>query len=74
MEAAHSNQSQSVPNSPTGPLRPYLANAIHFWETAPPLLQSRTCCRRDYLAGRHVAPFPPRIRTSFSLPLLASSP
>jgi hypothetical protein len=32
MEAAHSNQSQSVTNSPTGPLRPYLVDAIHFWE------------------------------------------
>ncbi len=32
MEAAHSNQSQSVPNSPTGPLRSYLVDALHFWE------------------------------------------
>jgi len=32
MEAAHSDQSQSVTNSPTGPLRPYLVDAIHFWE------------------------------------------
>jgi hypothetical protein len=32
MEAAYSKQSQSVTNSPTGPLRPYLVDAIHFWE------------------------------------------
>jgi hypothetical protein len=32
MEATDSKQSQSLANSPTGPLRPYLVDAIHFWE------------------------------------------
>jgi hypothetical protein len=32
MEAAHSSQSQSAPNFPISPLRPYLVDAIHFWE------------------------------------------
>jgi len=32
MDAAYSKQSQSLTNSPNGPLRPYLVDAIHFWE------------------------------------------
>jgi hypothetical protein len=32
MEATHPQGSPSLANSPLGPLRPYLADAIHFWE------------------------------------------
>jgi hypothetical protein len=32
MEATHTHESQSLTNSPTGPLRPILADAIRFWE------------------------------------------
>jgi hypothetical protein len=32
MEAPHPTPPQSFSNSPTGPFRPLLADAIHFWE------------------------------------------
>ena len=36
MDSTHSDQSQSVTNSPAGPLRPLFADAIHFWEPRRP--------------------------------------
>ena len=32
MEATHPTPSPSLTNSPTGPFRPLLSDAIHFWE------------------------------------------
>jgi hypothetical protein len=32
MEAAHQTPSPSLTNSPSGPFRPILSDAIHFWE------------------------------------------
>jgi len=32
MEATHPTPSQSLTNSPSGPFRPTLSDAIHFWE------------------------------------------
>jgi uncharacterized membrane protein len=32
MDATHPSPSQSFTNSPSGPLRPMLSDAIHFWE------------------------------------------
>jgi len=32
MDAVHPTPSQPLINSPTGPFRPLLADAIHFWE------------------------------------------
>jgi hypothetical protein len=32
METTHPTPSQSITNSPSGPLRPVFSDAIHFWE------------------------------------------